>query len=658
MTRGAAPRCLFAAAIMWMAALASAAPARHTLPDDPLAPAHAALRSLQFAKAVQLLGDLHNNAAAQYLLGLIYLNGVGVAPDAARARALLTAAAEQGHGAAAYVLAGEAARDANTEPGAVQILLQRSAQLGYPRAIEATKAGHELWAREAAGAADPALLTAWVIDCARNDDVRELRRLGIKSVQVRDEFGRGALQHAAEAGRLAAAAALLDLGADIGASDHQGTTALMIAAQYAPVQMTSLLMTRGANLNAVDAEHRTAAFYAARSNRADTLRVLAASGTAEARDNRGYNALDAALTVQANEAAVELRAQGLRADVTGPSPGRQTGKIDPAHPGEIYRGWPRLALALARNDSAQIKSMLDAGEDVNAHTPQGESMLQVAANAHAMSSVPLLLAHGANPESGDQSGHTVLWLAAVRADLPLVQALLSAGVRPDTHGKAEESPLLAATRGIHSAVAVALLEAGADVGATDVRQRTALMIAGASGQRALLETLLARHSNVDAKDGSGRTALWHAAAAGSAEEVALLLAAGAKISDLDATGLGPLHAAAAQPNARVVESLINAHSLLNSRGGGGDSALMIAAANGRAEVVRALLAHGSALDLQNSSGDTALIAASRGGHAEVCRLLLEAGANRGLRNHAGIAAADVAAGRGFAALAIDISGRS
>ncbi len=51
------------------------------------------------------------NPEAQYLLGLMYLNGVGIAADPARSRALLQSAAEHGQGAAAYVLASELARD-------------------------------------------------------------------------------------------------------------------------------------------------------------------------------------------------------------------------------------------------------------------------------------------------------------------------------------------------------------------------------------------------------------------------------------------------------------------------------------------------------------------------------------------------------------------
>jgi ankyrin repeat protein len=74
-------------------------------------------------------------------------------------------------------------------------------------------------------------------------------------------------------------------------------------------------------------------------------------------------------------------------------------------------------------------------------------------------------------------------------------------------------------------------------------------------------------------------------------------------------------------------------------------------------VVRTILTRSPQLDLQNKAGDTALIAASRGGYTTICHLLMTAGANAALRNTAGVSAADVAAGRGFAPIAKELSGK-
>src|SRR5260370_28610797 len=103
----------FAALCCAISLSASGAPAKQTKRQDPVEPARAALRTLQFDKAITLLNGAGNagNADAQYLVALMYLNGVGVRANSARGRALLQPAAEHGHGAAAYVLAGELAHD-------------------------------------------------------------------------------------------------------------------------------------------------------------------------------------------------------------------------------------------------------------------------------------------------------------------------------------------------------------------------------------------------------------------------------------------------------------------------------------------------------------------------------------------------------------------
>ena len=146
---------------------------------DPLEPALAALRTLQYQRAIGLFDTAANagNTRAQYLLGLIYLNGVGVAADPARARALLRSAAEHGHGAAAYVLAGELARDTPPDPAAVRQWLDRAAALGYARAADALKSERPLIDRQTRGETDSALLGAWVIDCAVTNNAAELRTM-------------------------------------------------------------------------------------------------------------------------------------------------------------------------------------------------------------------------------------------------------------------------------------------------------------------------------------------------------------------------------------------------------------------------------------------------------------------------------------------------
>jgi len=647
-----------ALASLWCAgAMGASRSVKPTAQKDALEPARAALRTLQFDKATALLTTLGNagNREAEYLLGLMYLNGVGVMLDPARGVTLIRSAAERGSAAAAYVLAGELSRSPDAAPGAAQQWLERSANLGYTLALEALKSGRPLLAREILGATDPALMGAWVIDCVRKNNIGELRRIGPSAAAVHDEFGRSALSLAAGSGSVGAAAVLIELGADVRAVDSAGTTALMIAAEGGDSSLIDLLLSHGADPQKADNEGRTALFYAARGNRAAAVLALQRAGAMlEAHDSRGYGVLDAALVVGADEAATQLRALGLHAAPTT-DPARQSTAFDPARPGDIYRGWPPLAIAVSRDDSAGVQQLLAAGGNPNLRLPQGVPLLQIAADAHAFKSLTLLLGRGADAGAADRAGHSTLWLAAARNDAALVKALLDARVSPDTHAPGEQTPLLVALGAAHPVVAHMLLAAGADANAADPQGHTPLMLACSSGSTALIAALLEHHAGIDAEDHERRTALLFAAAAGSRDAVTLLLNAGANPKAIDAQGATALHAAARQSGADVLVPLLAIDLPLNRRDGQGDTPLLLAAASGNVEIVRALLIRSPDLNVQSSVGDTALIAASRGGYQQICHLLLAAGANKMLRNGSGVSAGDVAAARGFASISTELA---
>src|SRR4030088_2790927 len=114
----------------------------------------------------------------------------------------------------------------------------------------------------------------------------------------------------------------------------------MIAAEQPETAMIDLLLQHGADVQAVDAEKRTALFYAARANQTADLTALRNGGAVlDEHDSRGYNALDDALAVGAEATAAELRSLGVHANRATGGTARRNGKFDPAHPGEIYRGW-------------------------------------------------------------------------------------------------------------------------------------------------------------------------------------------------------------------------------------------------------------------------------------------------------------------------------
>jgi len=222
-------------------------PAKQAKPKDSLEPARAALRTLQSTRRSELLNAAGNtgNADAQYLLGLMYSTAWAPCRTPKRARALLQSAAEDGQGAAAYVLArifpASPMRRRNWHTSGWS-----APQAGYVRAATHS-IGRPLLDRESVGATDPALLTAWVIDCCaqkrcgRIAPAREGERRRARRIRAR------ALSYAAAAGTVAAATALLELGADIRRTTKPVPPALMIAASSPMRPLTLLLLQHGAD---------------------------------------------------------------------------------------------------------------------------------------------------------------------------------------------------------------------------------------------------------------------------------------------------------------------------------------------------------------------------------------------------------------------------
>lgn len=81
-----------------------------------------------------------------------------------------------------------------------------------------------------------------------------------------------------------------------------------------------------------------------------------------------------------------------------------------------------LAAAAVRGDLAAVRTLLDAGADVNARTAGGSTALITATLWNRFDIVCLLLARGANPSVADADGWTAVDIARHRryADLVLL----------------------------------------------------------------------------------------------------------------------------------------------------------------------------------------------------------------------------------------------
>jgi len=217
-------------------------------------------------------------------------------------------------------------------------------------------------------------------------------------------------------------------------------------------------------------------------------------------------------------------------------------------------------LMMAAHDAEKVKLLIDRGADVRAKAKSGFTALMVATTYFGSSqSVKLLLEHGAEarPGAGVVFDASPLILAAMAGDRDNLAQLLAKGADPnrrmDLIGMFPTSPLFVAATFPDPAILQALLQGGADIRERDQDGMTALHWAVVAHHPDLVKTLLAAGADVNAVDRFGYTPLLYAATIdfGDSETATMLLQAGADPNIKDKDGKSPLAQAREYPYIRA-----------------------------------------------------------------------------------------------------------
>jgi uncharacterized protein len=334
------------------------------------------------------------------------------------------------------------------------------------------------------------------------------------------------LMTAARAGNAEVVRMLLARGADANARESSlGETALMWAAAENHPEAVRVLIEHGADPNArsetlVYPKDRfglegvttilphgswTALMYAARQGSLEAARALAESkADLNLADPDGTTALELAILNGHYDTAAMLTQKGADpniADSTGAA--ALYAAVDMNTLGEIYGRPARpstdkltaldllpILLAHGANPNAALKS----ATLTRAHTPgepslgEGTTPLMRAAKNGDTAAMRVLMAHGADASLKQKNGTTTLMFAAG----------LGRGTGVFAKDYATEAELLAAVR--------FLVESGVDVNAANEAGETALHIA-AQASDGIVKYLAEHGADLDAKDKKGRTAL-------------------------------------------------------------------------------------------------------------------------------------------------------
>lgn len=497
----------------------------------------------------------------------------------------------------------------------------------------------------------------------------------------------------------------LEEGADVHARNVERNTVLHHAVSADPAVIT-LLLGAGAEVNARnDAEATPLHSAVLHRNPSAVAALLEADADVNASDSRGRTPLlQAALLLrsapeEATELALRLLAGGAdpntRSDWGGLTPlSLAIDHGDPALVGALEEagadpgvgtpvatvttvnlrdseGWTPLHERV--ESPPMIRSLLQAGAEVDARTRLGETPLHIAAGSVRNSAViTTLIQAGADVHARDRFRNTPLHKAAENGTPASVRALLQAGADPHARtrrfgegigiglsSRGGPTPLHSAAANPDQDVAALLLEAGADVSARGHRWGdTPLHLAARNHNPEVARLLLDAGANVNARYFGGNTPLQMAAGLNPNPAVlAVLLEAGA---DPNARGerddcahegwsgsLTPLYDAALHNrNPEIVEVLVGGGADVDGRGAhmrfscGSSPAThvsplyMAVRYHGHPAIIEALVRAGADMELTDPDGRTVLHwAAIR--RASVFPLLLRLGADPEVRDAEG-----------------------
>src|SRR6266566_3754607 len=401
------------------------------------------------------------------------------------------------------------------------------------------------------------------------------------------------LLRAAKAGNNAQVQKLLGQGADPNTRDKDRSTPLILMASLGLTDGVEALLKKGAYVNAKDKTGWTALMGAAGSGQAESVRALLGKGAdRNARNSDGNTALTVARSHNYSEIVALLEnpsastpASASKRPTAGPAspvatapresaaghaqPGTAVAVPQPGGAGSAPATPPaavpgsgsslsgQLLAAAQEGDTADVKSLLAKGADINSRGPYGNTPLMAAALTGHTDTLRLLLARGADVNARGNTGRTALMEAALEGYADAVKVLLDSGA--DVNGKDEGrwTALFWAAFAQRRAIVRMLLEKGADANAKNKYDDTPLIRAAYAGDTEMVRTLLEFKAEVNARDNLGRTALMEAARQGHSDCVRVLVETGADSKAKDREGDTALSLAEKQKHPDVIALLTN-----------------------------------------------------------------------------------------------------
>jgi ankyrin repeat protein len=288
-----------------------------------------------------------------------------------------------------------------------------------------------------------------------------------------------------------------------------------------------------------------------------------------------------------------------------------------------------LAVEYELADALQI--LIRARAKVNTTAKDGSAPLHVAVRQKQKKILEILLAYEADIEAIDMKGRTALYLSVENGEIETIEALINAGANPQTATKDGRTPLhVALSRGQDGLeVAKILLQAGADANTRAVDGATVLHIAAQCGSLSEILNVLSRiELKLDAIDEYGQTALLIAIYEKEWEAAKLLLMRGAGVNEDKRSGYTPVLGTVMGEKEDILQQLLEKGASVDDVDGDGYSALHLAVLNRNHKIASLLVNAGANINaVARLRNQTPLHIAVRKRNIEIVQTLLERGAD-------------------------------
>lgn len=321
--------------------------------------------------------------------------------------------------------------------------------------------------------------------------------------------------------------------------------------------------------------------------------------------------------------------------------------------------------AIIKNDPELVKRVIESNRNtVNSIDENGRTPLHIAVQNGNLKIVEILITNGADVNAKTPEGDSVLHFAIenfyTRWDdvyFEIVKYLATDDADINAYAQDGDTALHKAIKYSYSVewdrnsfdIVKFLVSRSADINsANKFSKQTPLHIVARCNGLEMTKYLIGNNAEINVRDARGNAPLHEAALNGNLEIVKYLILSKASINLKNKSNDTPLHYAGLNGHLDIIKFLLTKNARLNEKNISGDTPLHMAAKRGSTPAVNYLLIKGAKVNTRNSNDLTPLHLAAGSGNKDAVRLLVKNGADVMAKDKEGKIPLDYAYEMGYA----------